>query len=96
MKGLLLNENLGIRIVNGSMVIGETTIQNQQLLLLAEKADFKYKPMRGVGARRFLESNQVDDLSREIRTEFIADGMTVKSIAIPEDGNLKIDANYDH
>ena len=95
MRGLLLNENMTLKVVNGSLAIGETTYQNQQMLLLAEKSDFKQLPMRGVGAKRFLESNQPDELAREIRFEFIADGLTVKTIEIPETGTLKIDASYD-
>lgn len=95
MKGIILDDNLGLLVQNGSLVIGDTTYQNQKILLTAEKADFKYRPMRGVGARRFLESSKVDELAREIRTEFIADGMTVKTISIPQNGNLSIDASYD-
>lgn len=93
MKGIILNDDLTIKIVNGSMVIDDTTSQNQKLLLIAEKTDFKYRPMRGVGARRFLESKNPDELAREIRTEFIADGMTVATIKIDEN-ILNVDAQY--
>ncbi len=96
MKGIILNDDLTLKIANGLMVIGDTTYQNQKLLLLAEKGEFKYRPMRGVGTKRFLESSQPDELAREIRTEFIADGMTVNSIKIPQNGQLSIDATYDN
>lgn len=95
MKGIILDENLRPFIENGSMVIADTTYQNQKLLLLAEKGEFKYRPLRGVGTRRFLESSKADDLAREIRTEFIADGMTVKTINIPQTGQITIDASYE-
>lgn len=93
MKGIVLNDDLSVKIVNGSMVIDDTTYQNQKLLLLAEKGEFKYRPMRGVGSKRFIESAQPDALAREIRTEFIADGMKVNSIKI-EDTILNVDAEY--
>lgn len=96
MKGIILNDDLTLKIANGSMVIGDTTYQNQKILLLAEKGEFKSRPMRGVGTKRFLESSQPDELAREIRTEFIADGMTVNSIRIPQTGQLSIDAEYDN
>ena len=96
MKGIILNEDLTLKVVNGSMVIDDTTYQNQQILLLADKGDFKNKPMRGVGTKRYLESAQPDELAREIRTEFIADGMKVNSIKIPQTGQLNIDATYDN
>jgi hypothetical protein len=96
MKGIILNENMTLKIVNGSMVINDNTYQNQKLLLLAEKGEFKNRPMRGVGTRRFLETENPDELAREIRTEFITDGMTVKTINIPKNGQLQIDATYDN
>jgi hypothetical protein len=96
MKGIILNDDLTLKISNGSLVIGDTTYQNQKILLLAEKGEFKSRPMRGVGTKRFLESAQPDELAREIRTEFFADGMTVNSIKIPQNGQLSIDAVYDN
>lgn len=93
MKGIVLNNDFELLIVNGSMVVDDTTYQNQKLLLLAEKGEFKYRPMRGVGSKRFLESSQPDELAREIRTEFITDGMKVNSIII-EESVLNVDAEY--
>lgn len=93
MKGIVLNDDLSVKIVNGSMVVDDTTYQNQKLLLLAEKGEFKYRPMRGVGTKRFLESSQPDELAREIRTEFITDGMKVNSITI-EESDLIVNAEY--
>jgi hypothetical protein len=94
MIGIILNENLRLQLQNGSLVIGDTTYQNQKLLLLAEKGEFKFRPMRGVGAKRFIETSKGDELAREIRTEFITDGMTVNSIKIDSPGELIVDANY--
>ena len=95
MKGIILNENLTLQVQNGSLVIGDTTCQNQRILLMAEKGEFKYRPMRGVGAKRFIETHNLDELAREIRTEFIADGMIVNKISISNNSSeLNIDAYY--
>jgi hypothetical protein len=94
MKGILLNDDLSLKVVNGSLAIGDTTGQNQKLLIFANKAEIKSRPMRGVGANLYLESSNPGDLAREIRTEFIADGMTVNKINIGPDLELEIDAYY--
>ncbi len=95
MKGIVLNENFSLQVKNGTLVLGDTTYQNQKILLLAEKGEFKYRPMRGVGTKRYLETAKPDDLAREIRTEFIADGMIINKIRI-ENEKLIVDAQYDN
>jgi hypothetical protein len=94
MKGILLNDDLSLKVENGSLAIGDTTAQNQKLLIFANKGEFKSRPMRGVGANLFLEDDNPDGLAREIRTEFIADGMTVNKINISSELELEIDAYY--
>jgi hypothetical protein len=74
--------------------VGESTAQHQKILILADKCEFKDVPMRGVGARRYLEDHAPDNLAREIRQEFSADGMTVNKIQIASDLNIQVDANY--
>lgn len=91
---LLLDDNMEIVIADGDFVIGESTAQHQKMLILSEKCELKEVPMRGVGARRFLEDSRPDNLAREIRQEFTTDGMTVKQINIEADLNIQIDAFY--
>lgn len=92
-RGILLDENNDLLIVNKSMVIGDVVGQNQKSLILTEKTELKFTPMRGVGAKRFLEDNTPDNLAREIRQEFTVDGMRVQSIKI-ENGIINVDAGY--
>ncbi|WP_291122798.1 hypothetical protein [Flavobacterium sp. UBA6046] len=94
MTDILLDDTLDLQIVDGDFVIGESTAQHQKLLILADKGEFKDVPMRGVGARRFLEDSDPSNLAREIRTEFVADGMTVSKIQIASDLTIQVDANY--
>ncbi|MNE49225.1 hypothetical protein D3C80_1437280 [compost metagenome] len=93
-QDILLDENLDLLIVDGDFVIGESTAQHQKLLILSDKCEFKDVPMRGVGARRYLEDNSPDNLAREIRQEFSIDGMTVNKIQIAPDLTIQVDANY--
>ena len=76
----LLLEDYDLLIENGDFVAGESTRQHQDLLLLADKGEFKQFPTVGVGIYRYLEGFNSNDLAREIRTEFNRDGMTVQSI----------------
>ena len=93
-KDILLDDTLDLQIVNGDFVIGESTEQNQKMLILADKAEFKEYPMRGVGVLRYLEEETPDNLAREIRQEFTIDGMTVNKIKIANDLTIQVDANY--
>lgn len=94
MTDILLSEDYRLRIENGDFVIGDATDQNQRLLILSDKADFKATPMRCVGARRFLEDHKPDMFAREIRQEFSLDGMTINRIKIDLPSDLEVDANY--
>lgn len=92
-KGILLADDSDLLIREKSIVIGNTVAQNQKNLILIEKTELKFTPIRGVGAKRFLEDHTPDNLAREIRQEFSIDGMLVKTVKIRE-GIINIDAAY--
>ena len=94
MNDLLFDDDLDLQIAGGDLVVGESTAQHQKTLILADKGEFKEVPMRGVGAHRFLEDHSPDNLAREIRVEFAADGMKVNKIKIADDLTIQVDANY--
>ena len=93
MTDLLLDENNDLAWKDGDFVIGDSTLQNQSLLIMCNKTEFKENPMRCVGAQRYLEDHTPDDLAREIRQEFTIDGMKVSKIevALPDIG---VEADY--
>lgn len=93
-KGILLDDNSDLLITNESLVIGDVTSQNQKNLILIEKTELKATPMRGVGAKRFLESNSPDVFAREIRQEFSIDGMKVQAIKIGANAQIEVNAFY--
>lgn len=92
---ILLTEENDLRIENGDFVVGESTRQHQNLILLADKGEFKQFPTVGVGILRYLEDNDTDNLAREIRTEFNKDGMNVKEIRF-NGSKIDITANYNY
>jgi hypothetical protein len=93
MKDILLNSDFDLEIVDGDLVIGESTTQHQQLLLLTNKGDWKENPLVGVGATGFLKEENESGLMQEIRIQFEKDGMEVNNISI-QSGAIEIDAKY--
>lgn len=91
---ILLDENFNPIITNGDFTVGESTYQHQKMLLFADKGQFKAEPLVGVGSRRFLETSKQDDFAREIREQFSADGMILKTLQIKENLEINIDAQY--
>lgn len=93
-QDILLNDEFELRIENGDFVIGESTLQHQNLLLLCDKGEFKQHPRAGVGIYRYLEDHSGEDLAREIKYQFTMDGMKVESIGF-NGSNLDIKAEYE-
>lgn len=100
--GMLLDDNdLKISVKRDSaglimqgIVLGDTTFQNQELIVLAEKGEFKESPAKGVGVNSFLDDENPDNLLRAIRTELSKEGMEVRFLGFDRDGKLVIDAKY--
>ena len=93
MRDILLDEEFDLKVKGGDFVIGESTQQHQQCLLLAEKGSYKQYPAVGVGIATFLKDEDPGDLLREIRIQFSKDGMNVDKLGF-ENGKLRIDASY--
>lgn len=93
MKDILLTADYDLLIKDGDFVIGESDVQHQQCLLLAEKGAYKQFPERGVGIMTYLLDENPDELLREIRLEFSKDGMKINRLAF-ENGKIKVDAPY--
>ena len=94
MRDILLTPDCELMIESGDFAVGDSTLQNQTLLLLAEKGEFKEHSSTCVGARQYIEDFQTDDLAREIDEQFYLDGMKVKGITI-ELPKIEIDADYE-
>lgn len=94
MNDFLLGEDGDLAVFNGDFRIGDSTLQNQQLLLLLQKGEIKEAPISGVGAANYLHDENKDELYREIRREFVRDGMKVHEIQLNKN-NVVIRADYE-
>lgn len=96
MNDILLDmEAFDLAIENGDLVVGRSDEQNQELLLVATKGDFKQHPDVGVDIASFINDDNVQEMLNEVRRQFTNDGMTVVSVNYDElNGKLEYDASY--
>ncbi|KAA2244565.1 hypothetical protein F0L74_00895 [Chitinophaga agrisoli] len=94
MKDILLTQDLDLDVRAGDLNAGNSDLQHQQLLLINNRGNIKEFPAVGIDAFGYLQDNDTSALLREIRKQFTADGMQVKTINITNTGQLNIDATY--
>lgn len=93
-KDILLDSDFDLMAVDGDFVVGDSTIQNQALLLASGPGEFKETPTCGIGLEGYLLDENPAVLLREIRRQFTIDGMKVSKVAITATGELDIKAEY--
>lgn len=91
MNALILDKDNELVIKDGTLAIGETREQNAQLIILAEKGEFKEHPQLGVGISQFLKSTgREKELLRAIRVQLALDGIRPRTIDY-NNGKLNIE-----
>lgn len=95
MIDILLNTDGDLDISNGDFLPGESTLQNQTLILIAHQGEFKQTPEIGVGIQDLLLSDELLEYRHRIRNHFAMDKLRIKELELYEIGNLKINASYD-
>lgn len=90
---ILLDESMDIQIASGDLVVGESTRQHQQLLMLTAPGQWKASPLVGVDVRNYMHDESPADMVRETKRQLIADGMTVDKCEISQN-ELIIEAAY--
>lgn len=93
LTGILLNDDLTLKIENGDVVLGDITAQNQKLILLCRPGELRYEPRAGVAIDDFIDDDAPGDLSIIARREFKRDSMDVQTVSF-DANNLVIDAEY--
>ncbi len=94
-KDILLDDNMDVKALQGDFEVNDATFQNQQLLLISEKGEWKQSPVVGVGIMSFLlDDVTVHELHQEIQKQFNLDGMKVNKIEGNTWQNTIIDADY--
>lgn len=84
-----------ILIENGELVVDDSTDQHTNDLIVADKGWYKHDPRRGVGVQNYVNDlNNLPGLTTGIRSELLADGQDVESVAIKPGGNVAIQTRY--
>lgn len=94
MGDILLGDDFDLQIVNNDLVIGDATQQNQQLILVANKGEWRPFPYVGVGLLEAIHDDNLGGLKQEIIKQFELDGMTINKLTVKSDGGMEIDATY--
>ncbi|MDR0603588.1 MAG: hypothetical protein LBG80_04705 [Bacteroidales bacterium] len=80
-------------IIVSGLSIGDTTYQNQALILICQKGELKSSPLTGVGINDICNDNQFTLWKREIIEQLEADGQTIYKLQLDSKG-MKLDAKY--
>ena len=94
-RDILLNSDIDIMFANGDFVIGDSTMQNQYLILSTHKGEWKENPFIGAGLEDMLHDEGGEAYwKRRIAEELKRDGMDVKEVKIINNGQININAEY--
>lgn len=92
---LLLNADNDLDIQGGDLVVGESTRQNQGLILLSNPGEWRGAPQVGVGIQSLiLEDTPTAAIVSEIQAQLEADGMEVEHINLASGGAVNVAAYY--
>jgi hypothetical protein len=89
MKDILL-ENDKLKIANGDFVIGESDMQNLQLLIRLSQGAIKQHPLVGFGEERLLNGVLDGRARRDIQVAVAADGYKINTFEILDDKQINI------
>jgi hypothetical protein len=80
-KDLLLT-NYDLTIKDGDFVVGESTAQHKQHLIVSYPGEFRQYPIVGVGIGKYLNGENLEGLSAELRRQFELDGLNIDSLSV--------------
>jgi hypothetical protein len=92
---LLLNGDYDLDIQLGDLVVGESTRQNQQLILITNPGEWRGAPQVGVGIQSMiLDDAPTAAITSAIQEQLEADGMIIQSLTLATGGALDLAAYY--
>lgn len=93
-RDFLFGDDGDLAIVHGDLAYGESTLQHQRDLLVANKGSFRQDPLIGVGINEMLLDNTTaDELRTVIQRELERDGMVLSRLRVTLE-DVYIEAEY--
>ncbi|MCQ2319449.1 MAG: hypothetical protein MJZ90_11115 [Bacteroidales bacterium] len=91
-RDLILDTETGdLVFTHGDLAIGDSDEQNAQLIVDAEKGEYKEHPQVGVGLRKYIKSTGRErEMRREITLQLGLDGYDNASVET-DNGTIKIE-----
>lgn len=84
-----------ILIQNGDFVIGESTAQHMQDLLIADKGQYRLHPEVGVGIDQFINADfYADEIAAAIQDDYTYDGLRISKLIVHSGQDVSINASY--
>ncbi len=95
---ILLDSDGDLIWQDGDLVIGDSSEQNIENILAAQKGEFRQSPLVGVGILNYLSSSMTfitrRKLEREISMQLAADGAAEVEASFSKEGKLQVTAVY--
>lgn len=80
-------------LITQGIVVGDTTYQNQALILECHPGEIKEYPTLGVGLNDIVNDNEFEMWKRSIMENLEADGLQITTLEIDKNG-LTLEAKY--
>lgn len=85
-------------LITGGLVIGDTTRQNQAILVYMHAGELKNHPTTGAGISHMLNDSEITAFKHRVRDQLTRDGQTVHYLQMKQNpGNktdIQLNANY--
>ena len=94
MTGIQIDSETGdILVGKNGVSIGDTSQQNQYLILVSHPGEWKENPLLGVGIGDYVNDNETDFIRHSIYENFRMDGIEIEKMTV-NPGDIKIAAQY--
>lgn len=94
MTGIQIDSETGDLLVGGNGIsTGDTSQQNQYLILATHPGEWKESPLLGVGIGDYVNDTETDYIRHSIYENFRMDGIEIEKMTV-KPGDVQIAAQY--